>query len=71
MCVGVCELNKAAIVVAGVCLEPTRLQPKIWRTMSLCLSTHLSQRGQVRGPDGREITKENSLKLWRGGGGGD
>lgn len=32
--------------------------------MSFCLGTHLSQRGQVRGPDGRDITQEhNSLKL--------
>lgn len=36
--------------------------------MSVCVSTHLSQGGQVRGPDGREITQEqNSLNLGGGG----
>lgn len=46
--------------------------------MALCWRTHLSQRGEVRGPDRRKITQEQtSLNLrgamegWREGGEGE
>lgn len=36
--------------------------------MALCFSTHLSQRGEVRGPDRRKITQEQTSLNLRGGG---
>lgn len=35
--------------------------------MALCSSTHLSQRGEVRGPDRCKITKEQTSLNLRGG----
>lgn len=34
--------------------------------MALCLSTHLSQRGEVRWPDRRKITQEQTSLNLRG-----
>lgn len=68
MCVGVCVSGIKLPLLLQVCARAEQLQPKIWRTMSLCLSTHL--RGQVRGPDGRITQGQSSLKLGGGGGGG-
>lgn len=34
--------------------------------MALCFSTHLSHRGEVRGPDRRKITKEQTSLNLRG-----
>lgn len=46
--------------------------------MALCWRTHLSQRGEVRGPDRRKITQEQTslnlrgaMKGWREGGEGE
>lgn len=77
--------GKKGIIVGCRCvLVPGRLERRICRTMALCSSTHLSQRGEVRGPDRWEITKEQTslnprgategwkeIRIWhRDGGGG-
>lgn len=47
-------------------LVPGRLQRRIRRTMALCWRTHLIQRGEVRGPDRRKITQEQTSLNLRG-----
>lgn len=63
----VCAGNKGIIVGCRCVLVPGRLQRRIRRTMALCSSTHLSQRGEVRGPDRWKITKEQTSLNPRGG----
>lgn len=65
--VRVCAGNKGIIVGCRCVLVPGRLQRRIRRTMALCSSTHLSQRGEVRGPDRWKITKEQTSLNPRGG----
>lgn len=45
---------------------PGRLQQRILRTMALCWRTHLSHRGEVRGPDHSKITQEQTSLNARG-----
>lgn len=66
VCSCVCKVNKGIIVGCRCVLVPGRLQRRIWRTMALCFSTHLSHRGEVRGPDRRKITKEQTSLNLRG-----
>lgn len=66
LCVCVCKVNKGIIVACRCVLVPGRLQRRIWRTMALCFNTHLSQRGEVRGPDRRKITQEQTSLNLRG-----
>lgn len=69
-CTFVCKGNKGIIVGCRCVLVPGSLQRRICRTMALCSSTHLSQRGEVRGPDRCKITKEQTSLNPRGGTGG-
>lgn len=67
VCVGVCKVNKAIIVGCRCVLVPSRLQQRFMGTMAPCWRTHLSQSGEVRGPDRRKITQEQT-SLNQGGG---
>lgn len=71
VCVRACTFvrkgNKGIIVGCRCVLVPGSLQRRICRTMALCSSTHLSQRGEVRGPDRCKITKEQTSLNPRGG----
>lgn len=67
LCACVCvKVNKGIIVICRCVLVPGRLQQRIYRTMALCWRTHLSQRGEVRGPDRRKITQEQTSLNLRG-----
>lgn len=70
LCARVCKVNKGIIVGCRCVLVPGRLQQRILRTMALCFSTHLSHREEVRGPDRRKITKEQTSLNLRGVRGG-